>query len=45
MLHNRENALLSDAIKNFAHQEHEYAENVANNWESLTDAVEGMPFE
>ena len=45
VLHNRENALLSEAVKNFARHEHEYAENVANNWESLSDAVEGMPFE
>jgi len=45
VLHNRENALLSQAVQNFAREEHEYAENVANNWESLVDAVEGMPFE
>ncbi|KAF8966276.1 hypothetical protein BDZ97DRAFT_1808557 [Flammula alnicola] len=45
VLHNRENALLTQAVKNFAREEHEYAENVANNWESLSEAVEGMPFE
>ncbi|KAF8202327.1 hypothetical protein BJ912DRAFT_1037941 [Pholiota molesta] len=45
VLHNRENALLTQAVKKFARAEHEYAENVANNWESLSEAVEGMPFE
>ncbi|KDR80750.1 hypothetical protein GALMADRAFT_115739 [Galerina marginata CBS 339.88] len=45
VLHNRENALLTQAVKSFAREEHEYAENVANNWESLSEAVEGMPFE
>ncbi|KAH9479355.1 Sorting nexin MVP1 [Psilocybe cubensis] len=45
VLHNRENALLTQAVKEFAHEEHEYAENVANNWESLSEAVESMPFE
>lgn len=45
VLHNRENALLTQAVKKFAREEHEYAENVANNWESLSEAVEGMPFE
>ncbi|KAF4611281.1 hypothetical protein D9613_007057 [Agrocybe pediades] len=45
VLHNRENALLTQAVKNYAREEHEYAENVANNWESLTEAVEDMPFE
>ncbi|PPQ91882.1 hypothetical protein CVT25_000757 [Psilocybe cyanescens] len=45
VLHNRENALLTQAVKEFAREEHEYAENVANNWESLSEAVEGMPFE
>ncbi|KAF9482566.1 hypothetical protein BDN70DRAFT_801232 [Pholiota conissans] len=45
VLHNRENALLTQAVKRYAREEHEYAENVANNWESLSEAVEGMPFE
>jgi sorting nexin-8 len=45
VLHNRENTLLSQAVQSFAREEHEYSENVANNWESLVDAVEGMPFE
>lgn len=45
VLHNRENALLTEAVKNFAREEHAYAEHVANNWESLTEAVEDMPYE
>ncbi|KJA28004.1 hypothetical protein HYPSUDRAFT_34271 [Hypholoma sublateritium FD-334 SS-4] len=45
VLHNRENALLTQSVKKFAREEHEYAESVANNWESLSEAVEGMPFE
>ena len=45
ILHNRENTLLTQAVKSFAREEHEYAENVANNWESLSEAVENMPFE
>jgi sorting nexin-8 len=45
VLHNRENTLLTQAIQNFAREEHEYSENVANNWESLVEAVDGMPFE
>ncbi|KAF8906314.1 MVP1 domain-containing protein [Gymnopilus junonius] len=45
ILHNRENTLLTQAAKNFAREEHEYSENIANNWESLLEAVEVMPFE
>ena len=45
ILHNRENALLSDTLQTFAREEHEHAENVANNWMSLAEAVENMPFE
>jgi len=45
ILHNRENALLSQTLQTFAREEHEHAENVANNWMSLAEAVENMPFE
>jgi len=45
ILHNRENALLTQAVQSFAHEEHEYAENVANNWMSLSEGVENMPYE
>ena len=45
ILHNRENALLTQAVQSFAREEHEYAENVANNWMSLSEGVESMPFE
>lgn len=45
ILHNRENALLTQAVQSFAREEHEYAENVANNWMSLSEGVESMPYE
>ena len=45
ILHNRENALLTQAVQNFVREEHEYAENVANNWISLSEGVENMPYE
>lgn len=45
VLHNRENTLISQAVQAFARDEHEYSENVANNWESLVEAVEEMPYE
>ncbi|KAJ3934258.1 MAG: hypothetical protein NXY57DRAFT_994997 [Lentinula lateritia] len=45
ILHNRENTLLTVMTQSFAHEEQEYAEAILNNWSSLTEAVEGMPFE
>ena len=48
ILHNRENALLTQAVQGFARDEHEYAENMANNWMSLflffSEGVENMPY-
>ncbi|KAK7687879.1 hypothetical protein QCA50_009098 [Cerrena zonata] len=45
VLHNRENALIAQTVKNLAREESSYSEGVAANWASLVDAVEGMPFE
>ncbi|THH05409.1 hypothetical protein EW145_g4817 [Phellinidium pouzarii] len=45
VLHNRENALVTQAVRNFAQEESSFAETVANNWNSLSDAVENMPYE
>ena len=45
VLHNRENTLLTLMVQAFAREEQEYAESVANNWLSLVDAVESMPYE
>lgn len=45
VLHNRENALLTQAIQAFAGEEQSFAEGVASNWISLRDAVDSMPFE
>lgn len=45
VLHNRENTLVTQAVKNLAREESAYSEGVAANWANLVDAVEGMPFE
>ncbi|KAJ7066631.1 hypothetical protein C8F01DRAFT_1020137 [Mycena amicta] len=45
VLHNRENALVSQTIQNFAQEEQAFSENVANTWTSLSEAVDEMPFE
>lgn len=45
VLHNRENTLVTHAVKNLAREESAYSEGVAANWANLVDAVEGMPFE
>jgi sorting nexin-8 len=42
VLHNREHTLLAVAIQAFARDESAFARAVANNWESLEAAVEGM---
>ncbi|KAH7926033.1 hypothetical protein BV22DRAFT_1194706 [Leucogyrophana mollusca] len=45
VLHNRENALLSQLVQTFARDEQSFADTVLANWISLGNAVEGMPFE
>jgi sorting nexin-8 len=45
VLHNRENALLTQLVQSFAREERDYAQSVVGNWESLMQAVESMPFE
>ncbi|KIK61749.1 hypothetical protein GYMLUDRAFT_73257 [Collybiopsis luxurians FD-317 M1] len=45
ILHNRENTLLTVMVQSFSREEQEYTEVVLNNWASLSEAVEGMPFE
>lgn len=45
VLHNRENALLTQAVQSFASEEQTFAENTSINWVSLGHAVESMPFE
>ena len=45
VLHNRENALLTQAVQAFAGEEQHFAEGVAANWASLRDSVDPMPFE
>ncbi|KAF7308754.1 Sorting nexin [Mycena kentingensis (nom. inval.)] len=45
VLHNRENALVSQMVTTFAADEAVFAENVANTWNSLNESVDSMPFE
>ncbi|KAF7770449.1 hypothetical protein Agabi119p4_6423 [Agaricus bisporus var. burnettii] len=45
ILHNRENALLTQAVKTFAREEQEHAEWVVKNWTSLGESLENMPYE
>jgi sorting nexin-8 len=45
VLHNRENALLSQAIQAFAKEESAFTEEVLRVWESMTDTVAVMPME
>jgi sorting nexin-8 len=45
VLHNRENALLTQAVQTFAGEEQVFAETILANWVSLGNAVESMPFE
>ena len=45
VLHNRENTLVTQAVKSFAQAESVFSENAAANWTSLIDALEGMPLE
>ncbi|KAG5647817.1 hypothetical protein DXG03_007740 [Asterophora parasitica] len=45
VLHNRENALLTQLVQKFSREEREFADNVLGNWVSLGEAVDGMPYE
>lgn len=45
VVHNRENALLTQAIKTFAREELDFSEGLVSNWTSLVDAVGSMPYE
>lgn len=45
VLHNRENTLITQAVRSFAQEESAYAEASANIWNSLAEAVENMPYE
>ena len=45
VLHNRENALVTKAVREFSREEAAYAERVAQNWVALSENVGGMPFE
>lgn len=45
VLHNRENTLVTQAVKEFARAETSFSEAVAANWTSLVESVDGMPLE
>jgi sorting nexin-8 len=45
VLHNRENAPLTQTIQAFAREEQEFSEHITANWVSLVESVENMPFE
>ena len=45
VLHNRENTLITKAVRDFAQEESAFAGTVAENWNSLVDAVDNMPYE
>lgn len=45
VLQNRENALLTKAVKAFASEEQSFADRASSNWVSLGNAVEAMPYE
>jgi sorting nexin-8 len=45
VLHNRENTLITATVHTFAREEQQYAETVMNNWVSLGEGVEEMPYE
>ncbi|KAF8573329.1 hypothetical protein K439DRAFT_1375705 [Ramaria rubella] len=45
VLHNRENTLLSQAVRIFARDERDFVDAIHSNWVSLADEIEGMPME
>lgn len=45
VMHNRENTLLTQAVRAFAREERDFVEGVRTNWEGMAEGVEGMPLE
>lgn len=45
VLHNRENTLLTQAVRLFAREERDFVDGVRANWGRLVEQVEGMPLE
>ncbi|OCB87801.1 hypothetical protein A7U60_g5124 [Sanghuangporus baumii] len=45
VLHNRENTLITQVVREFTRDESAFAEVVLTNWNSLAKAVENMPYE
>ena len=45
VLHNRENTLVTQLVRDFAKEEAAFSEVTSANWTSLAEAVESMPYE
>lgn len=45
VLHNRENTLLTQAVRDLVREEVTYAETSVSQWSTLSEALESMPFE
>ncbi|KDQ26655.1 hypothetical protein PLEOSDRAFT_1043789 [Pleurotus ostreatus PC15] len=45
VFHNRENTMLTVTAQAFAREEHAFAERVVDNWASMIDGIENMPYE
>ena len=45
VLHNRESALLTQAVQAFAREERDFNEGVTANWGQLSNAIQDMPYE
>ena len=45
VLHNRENALISQTVQAFSREERDFSEGVANNWSHLAEVIQDMPYE
>jgi sorting nexin-8 len=45
VLHNRENALITQAVHIFAREEQGFADQIVSNWTNLVTDVDDMPYE
>jgi sorting nexin-8 len=45
VLHNRQNTLVTQALRAFAGEERMFSELVAGNWSALDNALDDMPYE
>ena len=45
VLHNRENTLLTQAVRDLVREEVAFAETATNQWTTLGEQIENMPYE